>query len=138
MRGSATSPGADDGTGIGIGIGIGITQAAREAGLSVHTLRYYEDQGLLRPDRDVGGRRTYRPDDLRRLRFVRQMRRSGMSMQALRRYVALSDAGPATVPERQQMMLDHAARVAADMQDLAEALATTRHKIRTYDGHPEP
>jgi len=40
-----------------------IGDLSRTTGVSERLLRYYEEQGLLRPERDSLGRRVYRPDD---------------------------------------------------------------------------
>ncbi|WP_326640502.1 MerR family DNA-binding transcriptional regulator [Nonomuraea fuscirosea] len=45
-----------------------VGQAAERTGLSVHTLRFYEKEGLFAtPVRRVGGQRVYSENDLRRL-----------------------------------------------------------------------
>lgn len=49
---------------------VGISEAAGLVGLSAHTLRYYEDEGLVAPARDAAGYRRYGDFDLRRLVFL--------------------------------------------------------------------
>jgi DNA-binding transcriptional MerR regulator len=114
-----------------------VAEAAALVGLSTHTLRYYEDQHLVRPARNASGYRQYTEADIRRLVFLTRMRLSGMTIQDLKRYVALAEAGPSTVPERRQIMLEQRARIRRQLRELALALETTEYKIRTYDGHPE-
>ena len=114
-----------------------VAEAAALVGLSTHTLRYYEDQHLVRPTRNASGYRQYIEADIRRLVFLTRMRLSGMTIQDLKRYVALAEAGPTTVPERRQIMLEQRARIRRQLRELALALETTEYKIRTYDGHPE-
>jgi DNA-binding transcriptional MerR regulator len=114
-----------------------VAEAAALVGLSTHTLRYYEDQHLVRPTRNASGYRQYTEADIRRLVFLTRMRLSGMTIQDLKRYVALAEAGPTTVPERRQIMLEQRARIRRQLRELALALETTEYKIRTYDGHPE-
>lgn len=51
-----------------------IGEAAEQAGTSCRTLRYYEELGLLRPARhSEGGARRYTPDDVARLRRIREL-----------------------------------------------------------------
>ncbi len=114
-----------------------VAEAAALVGLSTHTLRYYEHQRLVRPARNASGYRQYTEADLRRLVFLTRMRLSGMTIQDLKRYIALVEAGPSTVPERRQIMLEQRARIRRQLRELALALETTEYKIRTYDGHPE-
>lgn len=115
---------------------LGVAEAARLLGLSPHTLRYYEREGLVCPARNASGYRGYSAADLRRLSFLTRMRVSGMAMADLRRYVALADQGPATEPERREMMLAHRDRIRQRLRELTLALEATEYKIATYDGAP--
>jgi DNA-binding transcriptional MerR regulator len=115
---------------------LGVAEAARLLGLSPHTLRYYEREGLVCPARNASGYRGYSADDLRRLVFLTRMRISGMTMADLRRYIALADKGPATEPERREMMLAHRDRIRQRLRELTLALEATEYKIAAYDGAP--
>ena len=69
-----------------------IGAVARQAGLSVPTVRYYEEIGLLPPaPRTEGGQRHYGPSALRRLTFVRRCRDFGFSLDDIRELVGLVD-----------------------------------------------
>ncbi|MDQ1130561.1 MerR family transcriptional regulator [Microbacterium sp. SORGH_AS_0888] len=111
---------------------VGIAEAAALLDLSPHTLRYYEDEGLVRPARTAGGYREYSAFDLRRLVFLTRMRVSGMTMADLRRYIALVEQGETTVAERRRIMLDQRDRIERRIRELTLALETTEYKIRTY------
>jgi DNA-binding transcriptional MerR regulator len=115
---------------------LGVAEAARLLGLSPHTLRYYEQEGLVRPARNASGYRGYSAADLRRLVFLTRMRVSGMTMADLRRYVALVDQGPATEPERREMMFAHRDRIRQRLRELTLALEATEYKIAAYAGAP--
>jgi DNA-binding transcriptional MerR regulator len=115
---------------------LGVAEAARLLGLSPHTLRYYEQEGLIRPARNASGYREYSAADLRRLIFLTRMRVSGMTMADLRRYVALADQGPATEPERRGIMLAHRDRIRQRLRELTLALDATEYKIAAYGGAP--
>lgn len=114
-----------------------VAEAARLVGLSTHTLRYYEQEGLVRPARNASGYREYSAFDLRRLVFLTRMRLSGMTMTDLKRYILLVAQGPSTIPERRRIMLDQQDRITRQIRELGLALETTEYKIRVYDGHPE-
>ncbi len=114
-----------------------VAEAARLVGLSTHTLRYYEREGLVRPARNASGYREYSAFDLRRLVFLTRMRLSGMTMTDLKRYILLVEQGPSTIPERRRIMLDQRDRITRQIRELGLALETTEYKIRVYDGHPE-
>lgn len=61
-----------------------IGEAARESGVKVTTIRFYEERGLLpAPPRSEGGQRLYGAHDVARLRFIRHARDLGFDMAAL-------------------------------------------------------
>ncbi|GLK73016.1 helix-turn-helix domain-containing protein [Ancylobacter dichloromethanicus] len=69
-----------------------IGDAARESGVKVPTIRYYEEIGLLPPPpRTEGGRRAYGAEDLRRLAFIRHARELGFEIEAIRTLLQLQD-----------------------------------------------
>lgn len=69
-----------------------IGEAARNSGVKVPTIRYYEQIGLLpAPPRSDGNRRQYDAADLRRLAFIRHARELGFEIDAIRALLALQD-----------------------------------------------
>ena len=57
-----------------------IGDVAARTGLSVSAFRFYEERGLVHPDRSAGGRRTFVRADLRRLSFIRITQELGFSI----------------------------------------------------------
>jgi len=56
-------------------------QVAKQAGVNIQTLRYYERRGLLpRPPRRDSGYRTYGPDAVEFVRFLKQAQAQGFSL----------------------------------------------------------
>jgi DNA-binding transcriptional MerR regulator len=110
-----------------------IGQLSARTGRSVHTIRWYEAQGLM-PGvaRDGGGRRVYQEEHVDWLDLMDRLRRTGMSIAQMRRYTALVKQGRATLAERQQMLAEHRARVEANLADLQAALALLDRKIDFY------
>ena len=64
--------------------GLNIGHVANRTGLSVSAIRYYEEEGLVCPGRDRGGRRVYERGDIRRLSFVLIAQRLGFSLAEIR------------------------------------------------------
>lgn len=93
-----------------------IGEAARDSGVKVTTIRFYEGRGLLpAPPRSDGGQRLYGAGDIARLRFIRHARDLGFGMAALGDLLTL--AGHPQAP-------------CADADRLAEArLADVRRRI---------
>ena len=72
--------------------GVPIGEAARQSGVKVPTIRYYEQIGLLpAPVRSAGNRRHYDDADLRRLVFIRHARALGFEIDAIRTLLTLQD-----------------------------------------------
>lgn len=70
----------------------GIGQLGQATGTKVTTIRFYEEQGLLRePRRSVSGRRQYGDPDRQRLAFIRRSRSLGFPIDAVRELLTLSD-----------------------------------------------
>lgn len=71
---------------------VAIGEAARQSGVKVPTIRYYEQIGLLpAPPRSEGNRRLYGTADLRRLAFIRHARELGFEVEAIRTLLELQD-----------------------------------------------
>jgi DNA-binding transcriptional MerR regulator len=69
-----------------------IGEAARQSGVKVPTIRYYEQIGLLpAPPRTDGNRRSYGAGDLRRLAFIHHARELGFEIEAIRALLTLQD-----------------------------------------------
>lgn len=62
---------------------LGIGELARRAGLSVRTVRFYCDEGLLEPARSIGGHRRFDAAALDRLNLVRRLRGFGLGLRAI-------------------------------------------------------
>ncbi|MBV1868500.1 MAG: redox-sensitive transcriptional activator SoxR [Marinosulfonomonas sp.] len=60
--------------------GLTIGQLAERTGLAVSAIRFYEEKGLVKPDRNDGGQRRYERADIRRLSFVMISQKLGFSL----------------------------------------------------------
>ena len=116
--------------------GLSIAEAARRAGVSVHTLRYYERAGLVvtAVDRTAGGRRRYQQLDLDWITVCTRLRATGMPIRTIRRYAQLVSAGHGNEQERLALMETHRAEVTAKLAELQENLKLIDHKINVYRG----
>ena len=74
-----------------------VGEAARTLGISAATLRLWERQGLVRPDRTGGGSRRYHDGHLALLRRVQYLRRvESLSPRAIARILGPREAGADT------------------------------------------
>ncbi|MBO6519269.1 MAG: heavy metal-responsive transcriptional regulator [Rhodospirillales bacterium] len=74
---------------------LNIGEAARQGGVTVETLRYYERQGLIAsPDRGRNGYRKYAPEVVRRIRFIKRAQDVGFTLRDVGELLSLrADAG---------------------------------------------
>src|ERR1700754_4781582 len=112
-----------------------ISDVAAETGLTTSTLRYYEQEGLLRGETAPAAtsRRRYSEADVRWVTFITKLRATGMPIRDIRRYTELARGGDATTPERWQLLVDHRERVRAQLHDIQQSLAAIDFKIDTYE-----
>lgn len=70
---------------------LSIGKLAKQAGVAIDTVRYYERNGLLAPaGRLASGYRRYGAEELKRLRFIRRAKVLGFSLDDIRSLLALS------------------------------------------------
>lgn len=111
-----------------------IGRFARMSGRSVHTIRWYEAQGLIpRVGRNAGGRRVYEADHVEHLDFLERMRRTGMSVAEMRRLTELALAGWPTLGARKAALLVHRAAVEAKIAEMQDALRLIDEKVAYYE-----
>ena len=71
--------------------GLTVGRLARQAGVGVPTIRFYERRGLLpKPARRASGYRDYSPDTVRRVRFIRHAQELGFSLREVAELLSLS------------------------------------------------
>ncbi|MCO5972365.1 MerR family transcriptional regulator [Actinoallomurus soli] len=112
-----------------------IGQVAERTGLSVHTLRFYEREGVLVDPvrRDPGGRRLYSDNDVDWLTVCVILRASGMPLPAIRRYTELVREGDGNEEERLTLLRAHRERLTAQIGDLTRCLDLVDHKVGVYE-----
>ena len=105
-----------------------IGQVAERTGLSLRTIRFYEEHGLVRPTtRSDGGFRLYSDDDVARLEVIKRMKPLGFTVDEMQELLTLLDdlaqrPEDAGLTDRLRMFHEAAtARVTALREQLAVA-----------------
>lgn len=119
-----------------------IGQIARETGLSVDALRFYERNKLLAaPGRSEGGFRQYSSDDLAAIHFIRSLQTLGFSLKEIREFLRLRTNDLRACSAVRRMLGDklkdtHAKRAAlARLEDeLKMALSKCNSELRRGQG----
>jgi Cd(II)/Pb(II)-responsive transcriptional regulator len=104
-----------------------ISELADRAGTNKETVRHYENLGLLpKPDRTPGNYRAYDESDLERLRFIRNCREIGMTLEEVRRLLYFRDRPDLACYEINELLDKHIARVNQQLRDLTRLEASLR------------
>lgn len=116
-----------------------IKEASEKSGVSADTIRYYERIGLIPPvHRNENGVRKFGAEDLRWIQFSRQMRRAGLSIEALIDYLALFREGEHTLEARVELLKEQRVDLKNRINIMQEALNRLDFKINNYDTHLIP
>jgi DNA-binding transcriptional MerR regulator len=110
-----------------------IGDVASRTGRSVHTIRWYERQGLI-PGvcRDAGGRRVYSDYHVGWLDLMERLRSTGMSIREMREYTRLAQQGSVALSDRHALLRAHQTRVQQNIERWTEALALIDAKVEFY------
>ncbi|MBC9713146.1 MerR family transcriptional regulator [Streptomyces sp. TRM66268-LWL] len=111
-----------------------IAETSDLTGMSAHTLRYYERIGLLdRVDRDTGGRRRFREEDLAWLAFLTRLRTTGMPIRTMQRFAELRRQGDKSAADRLDLLRRHRETVRRQIAELADCLEALDAKVEYYE-----
>lgn len=96
--------------------------------MNAQTLRYYERRGLLpEPGRSPSGYRSYGPDAVRIVRFVKRAQELGFSLADVEALLELAGGGPESCESAQAV----AAEKIADLEDRIAHLVAMRDSLRS-------
>ena len=116
-----------------------VAEAAREAGVSAHTLRYYERAGLLaQVERNGSGHRRFTADDIEWVVMITRLRATGMPIRRIREYAELVWAGEGNERERLALMEAHREQVLEQLAEIQRNLELIDFKIALYRGRLYP
>ena len=107
-----------------------IGELAENTGLSLRTIRHYDEVGLLKPSgRTEGGFRLYSKEDLSRLLLIRRMKPLGYSLGEMTELLSIIDTLDADHPDANHPDAD-SPPVRAELDRFIDETATRREKLR--------
>jgi len=110
-----------------------ISQLAKETGLSIHTLRYYEKEGIFPPvKRNENGIRVYDSEDVEWINFASRLRETGMSIADMKKFAQLVIQGDESKNECIKMLRQQNMRIKNQMEQLTRCTELINHKIELY------
>jgi DNA-binding transcriptional MerR regulator len=126
---SARTPAADGAT------TFSITELAREFDITPRAIRFYEDHGILAPERvGPGGlRRVYSPRDRTRLKLTLRGKRLGLSLTQVRELIDMYESPKDAAAQAKRflaVLMQHRAALEQQREDIAVTLAEIeRHEV---------
>lgn len=110
-----------------------ISEFAQKIGLTTDTLRYYEKERLLQPNRANNNHRTYTEEDVRWMQFIIRLKETHMPISQIRRYVALYAQGDATIKARKEMLQEHQKVLENTISKWLHHYQKLQEKIENYE-----
>jgi len=110
-----------------------IKQVAQQTGLTAHTIRYYDREGLIPLlTRSENGIRQFSQDDIDWINLICCLKNSGMSIQTIKELMQLCLDGEATGEERKALLMEHRKHILEQMDVLRDSLSIVDYKISHY------
>ena len=107
-----------------------IAELAREFGLTPRAIRFYEEAGLLQPERE-GRQRVYSQGDRTRLKLTQRGKRLGLSLAEIKELVSMYESPRDTTPQLRRF-LDV---LSAHRRDIEERIAELQTTLDEIGGH---
>ncbi|WP_372604052.1 Cu(I)-responsive transcriptional regulator [Actibacterium sp.] len=115
-----------------------IGQVSDRAGLPAKTIRYYEDIGLIAPERGDNGYRDFSDTDLHRLVFLGRARGLGFTIEECRTLLALYDDKSRASADVKRVAQEHLVQIDAKIDELKAMRATLSDLITACAGDHRP
>ncbi|KGG54124.1 MerR family transcriptional regulator [Lactobacillus kimbladii] len=109
-----------------------IGQFSKLSGFSIDTLRYYEKQKLLFPNRDENNRRIYTEKDVAWISFISRLKKTGMSIKEMQKYTKLRYEGDQTIPDRLVLLFKQLDNLHEQEKKIDDNIKFVEQKIKTY------
>jgi DNA-binding transcriptional MerR regulator len=111
-----------------------IKEAAEFMGVTAHTLRYYEKEGILPYiQRDDYGNRVFHENNIEWMGFIKCLRETGMSIKELKHFADLNLSGEHTIPLRKEILYKHRLLMEKKLEETQKYLERINGKITYYE-----
>tara|TARA_R110002012_G_scaffold96100_4_gene231789 strand:- start:173 stop:571 length:399 start_codon:yes stop_codon:yes gene_type:complete len=115
-----------------------IRDVEQSAGLPAKTIRYYEEIGLVRPDRRDNGYREYSTEDVHRLRFLQRARGLGFSIEDCRALLSLYGETERESADVRAIAEAHLEEIDRKIRELKSMRQTLAHLVHACHGDSRP
>lgn len=110
-----------------------IGEVAKMTGLSPSTLRFYDKEGLFPSLKRQSGKRIFDDGHIESLRIIECLKRSGLEIRDIRRFMELATKGSASYAQRRELMEERRLKTLEQIEELQKALAVLEYKCWYYD-----
>jgi DNA-binding transcriptional MerR regulator len=110
-----------------------VGELAEDLGVTTRTLRFYESEGLITPER-ARGRRVYGPRDHARMRLILRGRRLGMTLAECREIVDMYDGAESSELRQLTTLLARLDEIAADLRHRQADIRRTLTEVTDVAG----
>ena len=109
-----------------------IGEVSKQFNLSIHTLRYYEKEGILNINRSKSGIRKYEESDINTIKIVECLKNSGMQLKDIKQFIDWCNLGDETLKLRQAMFENQRNVVLQKLQEIQRTLDIINFKCWYY------
>lgn len=111
-----------------------VGEMAKSLGVPSSTLRYYDKEGLLPfVERSSSGIRVFHEKDYEWLQIISCLKKTGMSIKDIRKYIILAMEGDKTIDERLELFKNQRKALEAQIAELQRAMNVLNFKCWYYE-----
>lgn len=110
-----------------------IGEFSKIVGVSEHTLRFYEKEGLLKINRDKNNVRIYSDEDKLLVETLLHFKNTEMSLKDIKQFIRLGNMGDETIEERIALLKIHHKKVVQEFEKMRQSIEFLETKIRNYE-----
>jgi DNA-binding transcriptional MerR regulator len=112
-----------------------VTQLGTDLGVSARTIRFYEDKGLISPQR-AGNNRVYTLRDRARMTLILRGKKLGFSLREIKEYLDLYDADPTHAKQLRLLLKAVSSRI-LQLEDQQVALTEALSELRDVESQAQ-
>jgi len=109
-----------------------IGEFSKKVSISIDTLRYYEKEKLILPNRNKSNRRVYGESDIIWMDFIKKLKQTGMPIKDIQHYAILRYQGDSTIEERMSLLYKQHDLLEAKKREIEQHTQFLEKKINVY------
>ncbi|MGE8022163.1 MerR family transcriptional regulator [Peribacillus frigoritolerans] len=110
-----------------------VSEFSEIIGVSAHTLRFYEREGLIKVNRDVNNVRIYSDENKAWMESLLHLKNTGMSLKDMKKFAMWGHLGEETMGDRLDLLKNHRKKVMEELENLHHSLEHLDNKIQFYE-----